>query len=705
MSTRVGEATATSDGRSGETTANANVRQSSRIAQARKRQFGQDVTNTVGAAPRQVKAPRKVSTAQAQAQASSSTQAASATSQGATSSGQSEFNERRHKRFVKGLKPVSTAETTTPAFTLETLRATLTSAFSPTSAETSLQAAMLRAALTTAKEVRLERVNVNWPVASGLAIPRAASGILVVLQWPRRDNVLVRGVSVEELERADQPRCHDGDWLTPMRFRDEESEEMCVTGHVLAALVTSLLGSDVSASASGGDGPAAPIRWCDICDFSLDDKQPEYTRKRLTTPKLFARAARNGADALSLSLARGEVRSSLVFVFGGVAAKQTKSAILKRAREGLCYVWEVSEASLAAYQLAKDSIVVSNASAIWFVSGVNSGKTYVVVFGPALQELRPGSRAGWKDIGTGILTTVHLLLDLARRCCWSPEAAAEAAKGMRRALGSICGKRSKELGVGVHEQVDGVYIHSVRGGENARDLGVGAHERVDGVYVNKVRGGKLGGKRAKELGVGAHKRVDGVYVNAGRRGENSRDLGVGIHKQVDGVYVNKVRRGKLGGKLAKELGVGAHKRVDGVYVNAGRRGKLRRPLVDSVSAKKHTTTKLNKLDKDGPDALTQAELKQLEAKVTSELIAWKRILERKLTPRKFTAETAREFVKVAADAADELRTNLKGTPVLPFIVKKLRSKYSVPKSLSQDNICDALGCFNKCKHFLHVLDE
>ena len=650
MSTRVGEATATSDGRSGETTANANVRQSSRIAQARKRQFGQDVTNTVGAAPRQVKAPRKVSTAQAQAPASSSTQAASATSQGATSSGQSDFDERAHKRFVKGLKPVSAAETT-PAFTLETLRATLTSAFSPTSAETSLQAAMLRAALTTAKEVRLERVNVNWPVASGLAIPRAASGILVVLQWPRRDNVLVRGVSVEELERADQPRCHDGDWLTPMRFRDEESEEMCVTGHVLAALVTSLLGSDVSASASGGDGPAAPIRWCDICDFSLDDKQPEYTRKRLTTPKLFARAARNGADALSLSLARGEVRSSLVFVFGGVAAKQTKSAILKRAREGLCYVWEVSEASLAAYQLAKDSIIVSNASAIWFVQRVDGGKTYVVVFGPALQELRPGSRAGWKNIGTGILTTVHLLLDLARRCCWSPEAAAEAAKGMRRALGSICGKRSKELGVGVHEQVDGVYVHSVRGGEN------------------------------------------------------SRDLGVGIHKQVDGVYVNKVRRGKLGGKLAKELGVGAHKRVDGVYVNAGRRGKLRRPLVDSVSAKKHTTTKLNKLDKDGPDALTQAELKQLEAKVTSELIAWKRILERKLTPRKFTAETAREFVKVAADAADELRTNLKGTPVLPFIVKKLRSKYSVPKSLSQDNICDALGCFNNCKHFLHVLDE
>ena len=633
MSTRVGEATATSDGRSGETTANANVRQSSRIAQARKRQFGQDVTNTVGAAPRQVKAPRKATAsstaqAQAQAQASSSTQAASAASQGAR------FNQRRHAKFATGLKPVSAAETT-PAFTLETLRATLTSAFSPTSAETSLQAAMLRAALTTAKEVRLEQVNVNWPVASGLAIPRAASGILVLLQWPRRDNVLVRGVSVEELERADQPRCHDGDWLTPMRFRVEERDELCVTGHVLSALVTSLLGSDVSASASasGGDGPAAPIRWCDICDFSLDDTQQKYTGGRLTTPKLFARAARNGADALSSSLARGEVRSSLVFVFGGVAAKQTKTAILKRARRGFCYVWEVSEASLAAYQLAKDSIVVSNASAIWFVQGVNGGKTYVVVFGPALQELRPGSRAEWKHIGTGIITTVHLLLDLARRCCWSPEAAAEAAKGMRRALGSICGKRAKELGVGIHERVDGVYVHSVRGGE---------------------LGGKLGGTRSKELGVGVHEQVDGVYVN----------------------------------------------RVCG--------GKLRRPLVDSVSDKKHTTTKLNKLDKDGPDALTQDELKQLEAKVTSELIAWKRILERKLTPRKFTAETAREFVKVAADAAHEFRTtpNLKGKPVLPFIVKKLRSKYSVPlSSLSQGDICDALGCFNNCKHFLHVLDE
>ena len=628
MSTRVGEATATSDGRSGETTANANVRQSSRIAQARKRQFGQDVTNTVGAAPRQVKAPRKAtasSTAQAQATASSSTQAASAASQGAR------FDDTRHQKFANLLKPLSAAETT-PAFTLETLRATLTSAFSPTSAETSLQAAMLRAALTTAKEVRLEQVNVNWPVASGLAIPRAASGILVVLQWPRRDNVLVRGVSVEELERADQPRCHDGDWLTPMRFRVEEREDMCVTGHVLSALVTSLLGSDVSASASGGDGPAAPIRWCDICDFSLDDKQPKYTGKRLTTPKLFARAARNGADALSLSLARGEVRSSLVFVFGGVAAKQTKSAILKRAREGLCYVWEVSEASLAAYQLAKDSIVVSNASDIWFIQRVNGGKTYVVVFGPALQELRPGSRARWKHIGTGIITTVHLLLDLARRCCWSPEAAAEAAKGMRRALGSICGKRAKELGVGIHEQVDGVYVHAVRGGE---------------------LGGKLGGKHAKELGVGIHKRVDGVYVN-----------------QVSG-------------------------------------GKLRGPLVDSVSDKKHTTTKLNKLDKDGPDALTQAELKLLKAKATYDLIAWKRILERKLTPRKFTAETAREFVKVAADAAHEFRTtqNPNTMKVLPFIVKKLRSKYSVPLSLSQDNICDALGCFNNCKHFLHVLDE
>ena len=595
MSTRVGEATATSDGRSGETTANANVRQSSRIAQARKRQFGQDVTNTVGAAPRQVKAPRKATAsstaqAQAQAQASSSTQAASAASQGAR------FNQRRHAKFANHCRPLSAA--TTPAFTLETLRATLTSAFSPTSAETSLQAAMLRAALTTAKEVRLEQVNVNWPVASGLAIPRAASGILVVCQWPRRDNVLVRGVSVEELERADQPRCHDGDWLTPMRFRVEERDELCVTGHVLSALVTSLLGSDVSASASasGGDGPAAPIRWCDICDFSLDDTQPKYTGGRLTTPKLFARAARNGADALSLSLARGEVRSSLVFVFGGVAAKQTKTAILKRAREDL-YVWEVSEASLAAYQLAKDSIVVSNASAIWFVQGVNGGKTYVVVFGPALQELRPGSRAEWKHIGTGIITTVHLLLDLAARCGWSPEAAAEAAKGMRRALGSICGKRAKELGVGIHE-------------------------RVDGVYVNRVSGGKLRG-----------------------------------------------------------------------------------PLVDSVNANKHT---LNKLDKGGPDALTQAELKLLEAKATCDLIAWKRILERKLTPRKFTAETAREFVKVAADAAAEFRNtqNLKGTHVLPFIAKKLRSKYSVPlSSLSRDNICDALGCFNKYKHFLHVLDE
>ena len=503
MSTRVGEATATSDGRSGETTANANVRQSSRIAQARKRQFGQDVTNTVGAAPRQVKAPRKATAsstaqAQAQAQASSSTQAASAASQGAR------FNQRRHAKFANHCRPLS-AETT-PAFTLETLRATLTSAFSPTSAETSLQAAMLRAALTTAKEVRLEQVNVNWPVASGLAIPRAASGILVVLQWPRRDNVLVRGVSVEELERADQPRCHDGDWLTPMRFRVEERDELCVTGHVLSALVTSLLGSDVSASASasGGDGPAAPIRWCDICDFSLDDTQQKYTGGRLTTPKLFARAARNGADALSLSLARGEVRSSLVFVFGGVAAKSTKTAILKRALEGFCYVWEVSEASLAAYQLAKDSIVVSNASAIWFVQGVNGGKTYVVVFGPALQELRPGSRAEWKHIGTGIITTVHLLLDLARRLCWSPEAAAEAVKGMRRALGSICGKlggkRAKELGVGVHEQVDGVYVHSARGGENARDLGVGIHEQVDDVYVHAVRGGE----NARDLGVGIH---------------------------------------------------------------------------------------------------------------------------------------------------------------------------------------------------------
>ena len=293
----------------------------------------------------------------------------------------------------------------------------------------------------------------------------------------------------------------------------------------------------------------------------------------------------------------------------------------------------MSEASLAAYQLAKDSIVVSNASAIWFVQGVNGGKTYVVVFGPALQELRPGSRARWKHIGTGIITTVHLLLDLARRCCWSPEAAAEAAKGMRRALGSICGKRAKELGVGIHERVDDVYVHAVRGGE---------------------LGGKLGGKHAKELGVGIHKRVDGVYVN-----------------QVSG-------------------------------------GKLRRPLVDSVSDKKHTTTKLNKLDKDGPDALTQAELKLLKAKATYDLIAWKRILERKLTPRKFTAETAREFVKVAADAAAEFRTtpNLKGTPVLRFIAKKLRSKYSVPlSSLSQGNICDALGCFNNCKHFLHVLDE
>ena len=695
MSTRVGEATATSDGRSGETTANANVRQSSRIAQARKRQFGQDVTNTVGAAPRQVKAPRKATAsstaqAQAQAQASSSTQAASAAS--------------RHAKFATGLKPVSAAETT-PAFTLETLRATLTSAFSPTSAETSLQAAMLRAALTTAKEVRLEQVNVNWPVASGLAIPRAASGILVVCQWPRRDNVLVRGVSVEELERADQPRCHDGDWLTPMRFRVEERDELCVTGHVLSALVTSLLGSDVSASASasGGDGPAAPIRWCDICDFSLDDEQPKYkcTGKRLTTPKLFARAARNGADALSSSLARGEVRSSLVFVFGGVAAKQTKTAILKRARRGFCYVWEVSEASLAAYQLAKDSIVVSNASAIWFVQGVNGGKTYVVVFGPALQELRPGSRAEWKHIGTGIITTVHLLLDLAARCGWSPEAAAEAAKGMRRALGSICGKlggkRAKELGVGVHEQVDGVYIHAVRGGENARDLGVGIHEQVDDVYIHSVRGGELGGKRAKELGVGAHERVDGVYVHAAR----AKELGVGVHERVDDVYVHAAR----GGENARDLGVGIHERVDGVYVNRVCGGKLRRPLVDSVNANKHT---LNKLDKGGPDALTQAELKQLEAEVTSELIAWKRILERKLTPRKFTAETAREFVKVAADAAAEFRTtpNLKGKPVLPFIAKKLRSKYSVPlSSLSQGNICYALGCFNKYKHFLHVLDE
>ena len=224
--------------------------------------------------------------------------------------------------------------------------------------------------------------------------------------------------------------------------------------------------------------------------------------------------------------------------------------------------------------------------------------------------------------------------NLAARCGWSPEAAAEAAKGMRRALGSICGKR----------------------------------------------GGKLGGKRAKELGVGIHERVDGVYVHSARGGE-------------------------LGGKRAKELGVGAHERVDGVYVNRVCGGKLRRPLVDSVNANKHT---LNKLDKGGPDALTQAELKQLEAEVTSELIAWKRILERKLTPRKFTAETAREFVKVAADAAAEFRTtpNLKGKLVLPFIAKKLRSKYSVPlSSLSRDNICDALGCFNKYKHFLHVLDE
>ena len=122
----------------------------------------------------------------------------------------------------------------------------------------------------------------------------------------------------------------------------------------------------------------------------------------------------------------------------------------------------------------------------------------------------------------------------------------------------IGGKKTKELGVGVHgrtkEQMsedgkNGAIQGARNGGKKSKELGVGIHGLTPEQTIENARkSGKIGGKKVKEMGLGIHGRTKEQMTEDGRKG------------------------GKIGGKKAKELGLGVHGRTKEQIIEDGRKG-------------------------------------------------------------------------------------------------------------------------------------
>jgi hypothetical protein len=131
-----------------------------------------------------------------------------------------------------------------------------------------------------------------------------------------------------------------------------------------------------------------------------------------------------------------------------------------------------------------------------------------------------------------------------------------------RNSGKITGKKSKELGMGVHGRTK---EQMTKDGKKGGKISGQKHKKnktgICGRTKEKMsEDGKKGGKKAKELGLGicgftTEQRMENGKKYNKKGGKKTKELGVGIF----GLTAEQtIENGKKGGKKAKELGLGIH---------------------------------------------------------------------------------------------------------------------------------------------------
>jgi hypothetical protein len=159
------------------------------------------------------------------------------------------------------------------------------------------------------------------------------------------------------------------------------------------------------------------------------------------------------------------------------------------------------------------------------------------------------------------------------------------------------GKKSKELGLGVHGRTKEQMIESgKKGAQRCKELGVGVFgmtKEQKSEYGKK--GGKIGGQKVKENKLGYMGRTMEQKIQDGKKGgQKTKELGVGIcgmtkekrsengkkgtQKQKElgiGIYAitpeQRIENSKKGDKKAKELGVGIYSLTDEKRVELGKK--------------------------------------------------------------------------------------------------------------------------------------
>ncbi len=120
------------------------------------------------------------------------------------------------------------------------------------------------------------------------------------------------------------------------------------------------------------------------------------------------------------------------------------------------------------------------------------------------------------------------------------------------------GRRTKQLGIGIHDLADPRIIEGCKkGGLRTADLGVGCH-------TPEVRA--KGGKRSYELSAGIHGQTKAERQDAGRKGgTKTAELGIGCHAPGNQ---------RKGGLRTVELGVGVHGLSKEQRIENGRKAGL-----------------------------------------------------------------------------------------------------------------------------------